>query len=154
MVTNSNMITSSASSLKSDFTRVANTIRYLSPSLFNGMEHPINEGNAYQVGKKVYPKKALAKHHMTNKCTPERHQPRPTNQLGELHEIRMNQTNKCNKGQAFLDQYDTPKTKDHHGPECITNLIWKPADMSGIESDWNQDNDANQRDQKLSFHLF
>ena len=48
-------------------------------------------------------------------------------------------------------QYDTPKTKDHHGPERITHLIREPADMSGIESEWNQEDDANQRNQKFSF---
>ena len=66
---------------------------YLSQSLFNDMKHPTNEGNANQVGQKVYPKKTLAKHHVTDECAPERYQPRPANQLGELHEIRMNQTN-------------------------------------------------------------
>jgi hypothetical protein len=49
--------------------------------LFNGIEHPINEENANQEGQKVNPKKTLAKHHVTDECAPERHQPRPANQL-------------------------------------------------------------------------
>ena len=81
MITNSKMTTSSDSSLKCDYTRATNTIRYLSKSLFNDMEHPINEGNTNQVGQKIYPKKTLAKHHVTDKRAPERHQPRPINQL-------------------------------------------------------------------------
>ena len=48
---------------------------------FDNSKHPINEEDANEVGEKVCPQESLSKHHVTNECTAERHQPRPTNQL-------------------------------------------------------------------------
>ena len=126
--------------------------RKCSPSSLDTSEQPVDEEDANQVGKKINPQETLTEHHVTDEGVAEGHQPWPTKKLREFNKKGMYEANQSHPMQLFLNQDDTPETKDHHRPECITCFFGNPLDMSGIESYGNQYKNTNQWDENLSFH--
>ena len=121
-------------------------------SSFDASIYPIDDNHAEGIGDEVGPEETLPQHHVADKGVAERHEPRESEQLRELDEKGMHQSDGGDYLQRSIDQQNAPKAEHHHGPKRIASLVGQGFDTSRQQSQGNKHGDAEEGGKYLSAH--